>query len=173
MRWADAIEAWARAGRPVLQELARTYGAYVTYQDLAERVQRQAGITTGVPFRHWIGQVLGVIAAEQRSRPDEPFLTALVVRADGTIGEGYAIPVEARDGDVPADLEMHAAEERLRCYARFGAELPSDGGRPMLTRQVELRRSSAQLKSPQQPRPVCPSCYLQLPGTGICDTCAS
>ncbi len=171
--WSDAVAAWAAAGRPVLEAAARQYGLYLTYQQMADEVQQAAGITTGVPFRHWIGQVLGGIANEQRSREGEPFLTALVVRADGTIGDGYAIPVEARDGVVPSDLEMHAAEERLRCYRHFGAELPPDGGRPTLTREVATRRANARKNAPSQPRPVCPSCFLQLPFTGICDNCAS
>lgn len=172
--WSDAVASWAQEGRPVLESVARTYGSYLTYQQMAEEVQRAAGITTGVPFRHWIGRVLGAIAAEQqRSRPDEPFLTALVVRADGTIGDGYAIPVEERDGTVPTDLEMHAAEERLRCYQYFGADLPTDGGKATLTREVATRRSNARKNSPPQPRPVCPNCFLQLPVTGVCDNCAS
>lgn len=172
--WSDAVAAWAVAGRPVLESVARSYGAYLTYQQMAIEVQRSAGITTGVPFRHWIGRVLGEIAAEQqRSRPDEPFLTALVVRADGTIGDGYAIPVEDRDGVVPTDLEMHAAEERLRCYRCFSADIPSDGGRTTLTREVATRRSNARRNSPHRPRPVCPNCFLQLPSAGVCDNCAS
>lgn len=171
--WADAVAAWAAAGRPVLEAVARSYGSYATYQQIAEAVQHEASITTAVPFRHWIGQVLGAIAAEQRSRSDEPFLTALVVRADGTIGDGYAIPVEDRDDVVPADLEMHAAEERLRCYRHFGAEIPPEGGRATLTREVATRRSNARRNSPPRARPVCPNCFLQLPSTGICDNCAS
>jgi hypothetical protein len=73
---------------------------------------------------------------------------------------------------VPEDLEMHAAEERLRCYRYFGAAMPSDGGRPVLTREVAERRSRARRSSPPQ-RPLCPNCFLRLPASGICDNCAS
>lgn len=170
--WKDAVAAWAAAGGPVLRAAATEYGAYLTYQQLASEVQHAAGIETGVPFRHWIGQVLGAIASEQRARPDEPILTSLVVRADGTIGDGYAIPVEERDGVVPGDLEMHAAQERLRCYEFFGAELPPDGGVPQLTAAVSARRQNARRNSPT-PKPVCPVCFLQLPATGVCDSCNS
>ena len=31
-------------------------------------------------------------------------------------------------GPLPGDLDMHAAEERLRCYQSFGADLPPGGG---------------------------------------------
>jgi hypothetical protein len=171
--WNEAVAAWATAGRPVLEQVARTFGAYRTYQQLADDVQTTSGITTGVPFRHWIGQVLFAIASEQRSRPGEPFLTALVVHADGTIGDGYATPLLQRDGFVPDDLEMQAAEERLRCYRYFGAELPPDGGRPTLTREVAARRSTSGRRRQQQPRAVCPTCFVQLPLTGVCDSCGT
>lgn len=171
--WNEAVAGWAVAGRLVLERVASDYGAYLTYQQLAEEVQAAAGVTTGVPFRHWIGQVLGAIAAEQDARYGEPFLTSLVVRADGTIGDGYAVPVEHRDGAVPDDLEMHAAEERLRCYRFFGADLPPGGGEPRLTGEVATRRANARRNAPKLRRPVCPNCFLQLPATGICDACAS
>lgn len=171
--WAEAVAAWAAAGRPVLEKVAGSYNAYVTYQQLADEVQVAAGITTGVPFRHWIGQVLGAIATEQQARPDEPFLTSLVVRADGTIGDGYGIPVAEREGLVPEDLEMHAAEERLQCYRYWRAALPDGGGVPTLTHEVKRRRDKARKSSTPVKRPVCPNCFLQLPATGVCDSCAS
>lgn len=168
--WHEAVAAWADAGRPVLEGVAGTYGAYLTYQGLAEKVQVKAGIQTGVPFRHWIGQVLGAIASQPRPE-DEPLLTSLVVRADGTIGDGYAIPVKERDGSIEGDLDMHAAAERQRCYAHFGAEMPPGGGRPELTRQVAERRRRASRSSAPPRRPVCPTCFLELPATGQCDGC--
>ena len=57
-----AQRAWAAAARPVLERVARTYNQYIVYQDLAEAVQEESGITTGVPFRHWIGSVLGALS---------------------------------------------------------------------------------------------------------------
>lgn len=169
--WSNALDAWAAAARPVLERAAMTYGAYLTYQQLAEAVQKEAGINTGVPFRHWIGTVLGVVARGRRA-PDEPMLTALVVHADGTIGPGYAIPVEERDGMAPADLEMHAAAERLACHRYFGAELPPDGGSPIFTAQVATKREwTRRTKKPAARREVCPTCFLQVPLSGVCDNC--
>src|SRR5215203_4560104 len=63
-------------------------------QEMAELVQEHAGVTTGMPFRHWIGRVLGEVS--RLERPNEPLLTSLVVRADGTIGDGYIIPIRER-----------------------------------------------------------------------------
>jgi hypothetical protein len=166
VRWSDAIAQWAQVGRPVLERVAQRYGAYVTYQEMAELVQERAGIRTGVPFRHWIGSVLGEVA--RLERPDEPLLTSLVVRADGTIGDGYLIPVRERGEADPVDLEVHAATERLRCYRHYGAELPPDGGQPVFTQAVAAKRASGRRAVP---RPVYPSCHLQLPASGLCDTC--
>jgi len=84
--WPEAVAAWAAAARPVLERAATQYNAFLTYQQLAEAVQDDTGITTGVPFRHWIGGVLGTVAAMEQ--PDEPILTSLVVRADGSVGDG-------------------------------------------------------------------------------------
>ncbi|WP_162941792.1 hypothetical protein [Desertimonas flava] len=162
----EAIAEWARVGRPALERVARTYGSYVTYQEMALLVQNEAGVTTGVPFRHWIGKVLGEIARQER--PGEPILTSLVVHADGTIGDGYIIPIRERGEPDPDDLELHAAAERLRCYRHYGADLPLDGGRPVFTKAVATRRASAR---PTKPRMVCPTCHLQLPASGVCDTC--
>jgi hypothetical protein len=141
VEWQEAIAAWARVGRPVLERVAGTYGAYVTYQQMAKLVQEAAGITTGVPFRHWIGSVLGELA--RLERPDEPLLTSLVVRADGTIGSGYIIPIRERGEPDPADLELHAATERLHCYRHYGAEMPADGGRPVFTKSIAAKRAHA------------------------------
>jgi hypothetical protein len=167
VEWSEAIAQWARVGRPVLEHVAQTYGSYVTYQEMAELVQERAGITTGVPFRHWIGAVLGEVS--RLERPDEPLLTSLVVRADGTIGDGYIIPIRERGEADPADLELHAATERLRCYRHYGAKVPPHGGQPVFTKTVAAKRASAR---PTKSRPVCPTCHLQLPASGVCDTCS-
>ena len=116
----------------MLERVAGTYNLYIEYKDLAETVQQDSGITTGVLVHHWIGSVLGAVARERRA-PDEPMLSSLCVRADGTIGAGYGESVLEREGAVPEDLDLHAAAERLACYRYFGANLPENGGAPTLT----------------------------------------
>src|SRR5262249_23345239 len=112
----------------------------ITYQALAEQVQDEAGIRTRILMMNWIGKVLGSVARESHRR-GQPLLSALCVHADGSIGDGYAEAViENYGGQPPADLEIHAAEERLRCYQFFGATLPPGGGVPALTPQVAARR---------------------------------
>ena len=36
--FSDALAAWVAEARPVLERVASTYGAYITYADLAEAV---------------------------------------------------------------------------------------------------------------------------------------
>ena len=168
--FADAKQAWADAARPVLERVAGTYNLYIEYKDLAESVQQDTGITTGVLVHHWIGSVLGTVARERRA-PDEPMLTALCVRADGTVGSGYGEAVLEREGVVPPDLDLHAASERLACYRYFGAELPPDGGKPMLTRQLRTKRSRVPRPPERAPRRQCPNCFLEVAASGVCGIC--
>jgi hypothetical protein len=162
-----AQSAWAVAAREVLRKTAGTYQDYVTYKQLAEEVQARTGIRTKALMMHWIGPVLGAVA-EDCAKRGEPALTALCVHQDGTVGAGYAGAIQALRGHAPADPDEHAAQERLACYRHFGAELPADGGRATLTPQVARAR---RLKGEVAPRPVCPTCFTQLPMTGRCDNC--
>jgi hypothetical protein len=171
---ADALAAWVVEARPVLERIAKTYHATITYKDLAEGVQVESGIRTRRLLQHWIGDVLGPVAHDCQTA-GEPLLSSLCVRADGTVGPGYAVAVvENFGGEPPDDLDMHAAEERLLCYRHFGAAMPADGGRPALTKQVAAARKRAkQRASPADTsRPICPTCHLMLPVTGQCDNCS-
>lgn len=169
----DAKAAWVPLAREVLLGTARVYNGIVHYAELADDVQSGSGIRTRQLVHYWIGDVLGRVSDECH-RLGEPLLSSLCVRQDGTIGDGYAIALAARYGSgAPDDLEIAAAEERLRCYQHFGALLPADGGRPALPPEVALRRRNAAKRAREDARrPVCPSCFLELPATGQCDTCA-
>lgn len=167
MEWPDAVAAWSEAAVPILRGVASRYNATITYVEFAAAVQDATDIETRSLLHNWIGDVLRAVASTQP--PSEPMLTALVIRADGTIGSGYADPLEDRSRSVPDDLEWHAAEQRLACYRYFGADVPADGGRPSLTSQVANRRERARSKAPI--RGVCVSCGLRLPASGRCDRC--
>lgn len=162
-----ALEEWSAATRPILVGLAHTYGAYITYSSLRDRLFAATGVATDSLLQNWIGKVLYRVASDP-SEPDEPILTALVVRADETIGPGFAGPVLERYGVVPEDLDQFAADERLRCYRHFGSDMPPGGGVPQLTPKV-ARSRHRQRAMPTRSR--CPSCFLELPASGRCDTC--
>jgi len=166
-----ALAAWTAAATPELERIARIYHATVTYQDLGELVQDRSGIRTRMLLTYWIGKVLGGAARESHRR-GQPSLSSLCVHGDGTVGDGYAEAVIENYGLAPAYIEMHAAEERLRCYQFFGADLPPGGGVPTLTPQVAARRARGARQLPQPPQNLCPSCHIALPLSGICDNCS-
>ncbi|MET7968750.1 hypothetical protein [Micromonospora sp. NPDC005305] len=173
MPQSEAIAVWASHAYPLLAKVSGSYGGLVVYGGLAEDLQRASGIRTSVPFRHWIGKVLYLVVLEGHRR-GEPPLTALVVhRHDGRVGEGYKAVLEvAGEPPITDDLEReyHAAAARLACYRYFGAALPPDGGSPALAPALQERVSRKRPSVPA-PRPSCPGCFVQLPRTGVCDSC--
>jgi hypothetical protein len=186
---AAAQEAWTRAARPVLVQVARRYGSLTTPNDLGEEVQALSGVRTRESAAVWIDDVLDAVGVECVAR-DEPLLSAFCVGPDGRIGARYqrfVLSVDAAAGDI----EMHAARQRLEAHRYHGATLPVDGGRPTLPPQLaqlgaparkqstatraSTRKKTAAPRKPKKPelppRAVCPTCFLQLPATGRCDTC--
>jgi hypothetical protein len=162
------MPAWIKAARPVLEDAARTYNGRITYGELASRVQEATGIFTNQLVHYWAG-----VLAFNCCRPGEPLLCSLVVDAEGQVGSGYEdAVVTTYGGPPPKDLQMNSAEERLKCYRYFGADLPADGGQPTLTPQVARQRLQASSRARTQAlRPVCPIHHLQLPMSGQCDLC--
>lgn len=169
---AEAKAVWVPLARDALERVARVYHGLINYGELAEELQLRSGIRTRQLIHYWIGDVLGAVAKDCYAR-GEPLLSALCVQQNGVIGEGYSWAMaETYGGPAPDDLDMAAAEERLKCYRFFGADLPSGGGRPALTPQVAAkRRAVAQRAREDARRPVCPTCNLELPATGQCDFC--
>ncbi len=169
---AEARQAWVEAARPVLEAVASTYNATISYTELADAVQATTGVVTTQQMRHWIGPVLAKVTEDCLSR-SEPVLSALCVKADGSVGAGYASAIEKVRGTRPEDPEMDAARERLACYQAFGATLPSDGGRPSFHGVERDRRDRAALRASKviPPRAACPECHMQLLTSGICGTC--
>ncbi|MER5386301.1 hypothetical protein ABT040_39725 [Streptomyces sp. NPDC002688] len=170
----ETRERWAQEAYSVLVGVAGSYHAVITYKELGTEVQERSGIHTRAPLQYWIGAVLGKVVREAHRRGDPP-LTALVVHSDdGMVGEGYKEVLEVA-GQPPVhevlDRERHAAEARLDCYRRFGAALPSGGGVPALAPRyqatIERRRART-----AEPPPVCRGCFVQLPATGVCDSCS-
>jgi hypothetical protein len=76
------------AAVPVLERVARTNNATISYKELGGEVQHVTGIHARVLLMNWIGQVLGGASRISRRR-GQPMLSALCVHSDGTVGEGY------------------------------------------------------------------------------------
>lgn len=194
--WSAARTAWAEAARPVLLEAAGRYRAMVTWKQLSVAVQESTGITTSQPVAKWIGDVLTRVAEDCQSR-GEPLLSSLCVSVQGSVGEMYADAVEHARGERVADPDEHAAEERLRCYRHWQADgLPRDGGTPLRTAHFKTARKAPAAKAaarvpgapraattrkpspaaaapapPPKPIRLCPTCFTEVPASGVCDYC--
>jgi hypothetical protein len=168
----EARAAWALAARDSLADVARSYRAVITSKELAALVQERTRITTNQLTQHWIGDVLARVAMDCAAR-EEPNLASLCVNSLGSVGDGYLVAVEKATGDVPDDGDVHAADERLECY-RFhkAVRLPEDGGTAALTPRLAASRARAR-KVAREAVPVntCPSCFMAIPSTGVCDNC--
>ncbi|CDZ92564.1 hypothetical protein QLG13_10325 [Rhodococcus aetherivorans] len=171
--FADARAAWAVAAQGILERTARRYNGFITYMDLAEQVQEEAGIRTRIQMRNWIGKVLGVVV-DECARRGEPPLTALCVKQDHTVGDGYRYVLETASEPIPDDLDHHAAWARLECYRAYADNLPADGGEPTLTPKVAATRSAAARRDASTRHTqtdFCPVHRTALPATGRCDYC--
>lgn len=191
-----ARETFALAARHVLADVAGEYHATITVAELALAVQERTRIRNRQAPGLWIGDICYRVALDCRRR-NEPLLGALCVGPDGRMSDWYADTVLTVRGDTVVDPEQHAAEERLDCYRVHGADLPEGGGVPGFppaptapVRAARARRAStsttpggaaaprtrkASAPAPAKPQaPVaktCPSCFMQLPSTGLCDNC--
>lgn len=169
--WKVATSAWAEAALPELERVASSYGASITYQELAERVQQSTGYRTRMLLANWIGQVLEVVV--RRTLDDGlPPLTSLVVHKDtGGVGDGYYNREYAQESLTdPALRQQVAAQDRLTCYRAYCPDTPADAVPQMTELFVQKHARSTRRQDPP-PEPVCPSCQLVLPLTGHCDWC--
>ena len=171
----EARSAWVPLARESLLQTAQTYNAYVTYRDLAEELQSKSGIRTKQLTHYWIGKVLGAVSHECHQL-DEPLLSSLCVHQNGSVGASYGSALdETYGGPRPDDLDVAAAEERLKCYGHFGAQVPADGGQPTLTPMLAATRKKRALATRAKAaieveveRGICPECHLRLPSSGRC-----
>jgi len=171
---AEAYAAWGQAAYPVLTEVASQYHGWITYGDLGERVQRETGIRTRQLLTHWIGIVLAHVVHEAHRCGDAP-LTALAVDRTGRVGSGYDLILKVAGQPVIEDdvvREDHAKFARYRCYQQFCLSMPPDGGVAVLTPPLAEARARAKVRETAAPPPTCATCFIQLPASGICDTCA-
>lgn len=184
-RWVgvkEASHAWAQAAVEVLVEVAGRYRGLITYAELAEQVQARTGLRTRASFRSWIGALLAQVVARCHAEGLPPLTSLVVHRPGAEVGMDEAT-VQARltcycrfADDVPAEV-VAAAEAAARANeeaARAEEEAKEARRRrtPARTRarapgQRQERRSTAAEEAPR----ICPTCFVQLPASGICDDC--
>ncbi|MCH1883947.1 hypothetical protein [Agrococcus sp. ARC_14] len=178
----DALRVWWPAARDALLEVARDYGAWLTHEQLSERIQAATGISTRHPAPEWIGRVLDRVSNDAESR-GEPHLTSLCVGADLAIGADY--PWAPAGGGERA-REQGAAEDRFECYRFFGATLPADGGAPQLTPRALAPAKRSRSSAPRGPRAtpratpppairevLCTECFMLVPVAAQCRDCGA
>ena len=127
----SALDAWEPHAIALLTDTARTYNGLVTYTQLGEAVQEQSGIRHKGLLTNWIGSLLARVI-DHCVRADTPQLSALCVKENGTVGEGYRhalLAAGSRFDELTRDpLDDHAAHMRRECYRHFGAGLPPNDG---------------------------------------------
>lgn len=187
-----ALDAWIPLAYDELLAVATTYRKVVVHEDLADHVQELSGVATRVEVSTWIGKLLEGVAILAKAQNDPP-LTALCVRQNGTVAPGYAkLPKSAPDD--AGDAEANAAKHRWLCYQRYAKDLPEDGGQPgpAFVKQRVVRSTTARTTTPRAttprtstPRaakpavvvpepvrpPICPVHFTELPTSGRCDEC--
>ncbi|SDM03031.1 hypothetical protein [Arthrobacter sp. ok362] len=169
----QALQEWAEASVPMLEGVARNYGGYITYSELASRLVDATGIHTGQLLSNWSGKLLNQVIHLCLER-GLPALSSLVVHAtDGMVGSGFDHVPRASGRDVPGtelERERAAAAERLECYRAYCKDVPADA-EPQLTLKYEARVNPVKKEAPRS-KPVCVVHGIQLPVSGVCDDCA-
>lgn len=170
VEFSDAMTTWIPLAHDELIAAARSYHTVITYSELSRRVRDVSGIETRTLLTNWIGKLLEEVAHRAKAN-GEPPLTSLCVHQDGTVGPGYARAPKATTDEPGEDIELFAAQHRLLCYRAFAEDLPTDGGKPALTKSEHARRARKAAQNPV-PRPRCSGCFTELPTSGHCDYCA-
>ncbi|MFF0944150.1 hypothetical protein ACFYE2_07965 [Kocuria sp. CPCC 205300] len=168
---------WADATVPRLEIVASRYGDYISYGELAEYLFERTNVRTDQRLDYWIRHVLGMVL-DYCATMDLPALPALVVqKKTGMVGPGFSawLPkIGLPATQEPEVLEWVAAQERLKCYRHFGADVPPEA-RPAATREYAAllnRDERSASRRTSMPEATCPGCRTVLPMSGQCDTCS-
>lgn len=167
-----AVEAWESVAVGILKTVAANYNETITYGELKDQLFDQTGYRTRQLVSNWIAPVLGEIQRDTQSQGLPP-LTSLVVDAtSGQVGSGYITHGHLDGFEDAREREETAATDRLACYRTYAADVPANA-QPQLTeryrKRLERDRRAARLAVPEPA--ACPSCWVRLPHTGVCDSC--
>ena len=172
----EGSRAWAEEAVEVLTEVAGHYLGVITYAELAEEVQVRTRLRTGAPFRNWIGGVLATVVSRCHALGLPP-LTSLVVHGRGKDGAVEESTVAARficyrrfADDVPAEVLAAAAAADRAKEEEAAAPARASRAKPRASARTRAPRESRRKVAEEAPK-ICPSCFVQLPASGICDDC--
>lgn len=157
----EATREWALHAHDILEEIAPRYGRSIAFADVAHEVQRRSGIRTDLPAASWLPDVLSEVATRCQES-GEPRLTEFV----------------DPPGQAPSEVVSAA---RLAAHQAYGAKIPNPDApaRRRTSRSKSATGAASRTTKPARPtpieerrRPVCPTCFVELPATGICDDCS-
>ncbi|MDO9456592.1 hypothetical protein [Nocardioides sp.] len=172
---AEAEALWAARAPQILTEVASAYQGLITHTDLAARLQADTGVHTRSNPQTWLGRVLAVSSADDVAQGRPPLTSLVVHRVNGTVGAPYdeVLRVTGQDPiEDEVERERHAAEARMECYRWANATLPADGGHSALSPRYDMVLTRGRRKARQEAEPdVCPTCFMAIPPTGVCDNC--
>ena len=168
----QAIEEWAQAAVPVLEDVARTYSAYISYKELAARLFDATGIHTRMLVQNLSARLLNRVIHLCLKR-HLPALSAMVFHAtEGMIGAGFGEVLRAAgkdaqglswNGNGPRGLSVWPPTRRTasarRCQATADSQIPGPG-------------EPGEEGNPATKTPCAPYAGFSLPAMGVCDDCA-
>ncbi|WP_179251273.1 hypothetical protein [Enemella evansiae] len=162
----EATREWALNAHDILEEIAPRYGRSIAFTDVAHEVQRRSGIRTDLPPASWLPDVLSEVATrcQESGEPrltefvDPPGQTPSSVVSAARLEAHKAYGAKLPNPDAPARRRTTRAKATTGTRASSGTPRPAKAARPT---PIEERR-----------RPVCPTCFVELPATGICDDCS-
>lgn len=171
---AEGREHWAAAAFDALEDVASTYNEVIAPGQLAQEVQRRAGLPTKAAHRTWLDGVLADVTRRCHAE-GLPQLAALVVdKTSGQVTGAYDEVLRVSgEPAITDDLtrEQHAARTRLACYQRSCASMPKNARAtlsPTFVRIQERKRVAAHAAKAELS---CPRCHLLLSPAGVCVGC--
>lgn len=150
---AEAQLEWTLRATEILVEVAGRHGRSIEYADLGPEIQRRTGIMTDLPTPDWLDDVLAEVA-QRCAEAGKPVLTMVVDDPD--------TPVSAA-----ARASVYEAYGAKPLRSRATSRIKSPTRRPT----TGATRSKRTITATQRRRPVCPTCFVELPVTGVCDDC--
>lgn len=189
----EAYEAWAPHVRAVLETVAAHYGAILAPQHVADQVQERAGVQTNLVLHNWLDRLLAGVGDDLDALVVDPKSRCVGPRYAGVPGRWFDTP---KDREEAATLARFAAYQRFcpnlpedaepgpapvptdTAPSRPAPRQPRPGGTsraPAATRAPRTRAKAPAKPRSQRadppPRPICPTCFLEMPATGVCASC--
>jgi len=157
MTWGDAMRAWAPIAQRVLYETSVSDRATITLEELAEIVQEESGVRTKEAVSTWITRLTDRVTAAD---PDIPIPVP-------------PAPTKARATRAAAPKRAKPATGATPTAAASSATIT--GSTPAVPATSAAPKATAAPKRPRGAEPevtICPTCFMALPASGICDNCS-